>query len=79
VTAGQEAPPPATAGPIARYKRSVIDRINDFNDPRQDWRRLFSELLGTFFLVLGAWACRNCCQVGPGFGFADLTAFWSAV
>ncbi len=27
---------------------------NDFDDPRQDWRRLFSELLGTFALVLVA-------------------------
>ena len=32
----------------------MIDRITDFNDPRQEWRRLFSELLGTFFLVLAA-------------------------
>jgi aquaporin Z len=27
---------------------------NDFDDPRQEWRRLFSELLGTFALVLAA-------------------------
>lgn len=27
-------------------------RIYDFDDPRHEWRRLFSELLGTFFLVL---------------------------
>jgi aquaporin Z len=40
--------------PIARYEQSVIDRIADFQDPRQEWRRLFSELLGTFFLVLVA-------------------------
>jgi len=26
----------------------------DFDDPRREWRRLFSELLGTFFLVLAA-------------------------
>jgi len=26
----------------------------DFDDPRQEWRRLFSELLGTFALVLAA-------------------------
>ena len=32
----------------------MIDRITDFNDPHQEWRRLFSELLGTFFLVLAA-------------------------
>ncbi len=29
-------------------------RINDFNDPRQEWRRLTSEIVGTFFLVLVA-------------------------
>ena len=50
-----------TGGPLARppcrssaTSRTVIDRISDFNDPRQEWRRLFSELLGTFFLVLVA-------------------------
>ena len=32
----------------------MIDRVTDFNDPHQEWRRLFSELLGTFFLVLAA-------------------------
>jgi aquaporin Z len=34
--------------------RDVIKRIEDFNDPRQEWRRLFSEFYGTFFLVLVA-------------------------
>jgi aquaporin Z len=43
-----------TLGPIARYEQNIIERISDFNDPRQEWRRLFSELLGTFFLVLAA-------------------------
>jgi len=32
----------------------VIKPFEDFNDPSQEWRRLFSELLGTFFLVLVA-------------------------
>jgi len=32
----------------------VIHPIEDFQDPSQEWRRLFSELLGTFFLVLVA-------------------------
>jgi aquaporin Z len=41
-------------GLIARYEREFIDRVEDFKDPRQEWRRLFSELLGTFFLVLAA-------------------------
>ena len=54
MTAEQQAPTPGPLGPLARYERSVLDRINDFNDPRQEWRRLFSELLGTFFLVLAA-------------------------
>jgi aquaporin Z len=45
---------PSTLGPIARYEQSIIERITDFNDPRQAWRRLFSELMGTFFLVLAA-------------------------
>jgi aquaporin Z len=54
LTAAQQAPAPSPAGALARYEQGVIDRINDFNDPRQEWRRLFSELLGTFFLVLVA-------------------------
>jgi aquaporin Z len=51
MTAVEEVP---TLGPIARYEQEVVDRITDFNDPRQEWRRLFSEVLGTFFLVLVA-------------------------
>jgi len=31
-----------------------VARITNFNDPRQEWRRLFSELMGTFLLVLVA-------------------------
>jgi len=44
----------STLGLIARYEQNVVERIRDFNDPRQEWRRLFSELVGTFFLVLVA-------------------------
>ena len=32
----------------------VIQPMDDFKDPTQEWRRLFSELFGTFFLVLVA-------------------------
>src|SRR5262245_30929995 len=32
----------------------VFDPISDFQNPKQEWRRLFSETLGTFFLVLVA-------------------------
>lgn len=46
--------PAAPIGLFARYEQGVLDRINDFNDPRQEWRRLFSELFGTFLLVLVA-------------------------
>ena len=54
MTAQQQAPTPSPLGPLARYERNLIDRVTDFNDPRQEWRRLFSELLGTFLLVLAA-------------------------
>jgi aquaporin Z len=52
----EQRPPesPQATGLIARYEQSVLQRIEDFEDPRQEWRRLFSELLGTFFLVLVA-------------------------
>jgi aquaporin Z len=32
----------------------IVGIFEDFQDPSQEWRRLFSELLGTFFLVLVA-------------------------
>ena len=54
MTAEQRMPTPSPLGPLARYEQEVITRITDFNDPRQEWRRLFSEVLGTFFLVLVA-------------------------
>src|SRR6476619_5870341 len=46
------------ASTTARFEEwletSVIHPIEDFQDPKQEWRRLFSELVGTFFLVLVA-------------------------
>src|SRR6201998_3742772 len=54
MTTEQQAPAPGPLGPVARYEQDIIDSITDFNDPRQEWRRLASELLGTFFLVLAA-------------------------
>jgi aquaporin Z len=38
----------------AELQRNVVQPIEDFQNPRQEWRRLFSELFGTFFLVLVA-------------------------
>ena len=37
---------------LACFDREVVETLRDFQDPSQEWRRLFSELLGTFFLVL---------------------------
>ena len=41
-------------GAFARYEMQIIKRINDFNDPSQEWRRLFAEVFGTFLLVVVA-------------------------
>ena len=45
----------------ARFRRRMLTEaeafehaLEDFDDPSQEWRRLFSELLGTFLLVLVA-------------------------
>ena len=38
----------------AELQQNVIQPIADFQNPNQEWRRLFSELLGTFFLVMVA-------------------------
>ena len=42
----------------ARFERwfevEVLDPMSDFRNPRQEWRRLFSEVFGTFLLVIVA-------------------------
>lgn len=38
----------------AELQTNIIEPIADFDDPSQEWRRLFSELLGTFLLVMVA-------------------------
>jgi aquaporin Z len=53
-------------GPIARYEQGILDRIRNFDDPRQEWRRLFSELLGTFLLVMVAAGGGMMGQAFPG-------------
>ncbi len=35
-------------GSVARGDRDARERTQNFKDPRREWRRLFSELLGTF-------------------------------
>jgi aquaporin Z len=50
----------------AAFEADVIHPIEDFQDPSQEWRRLFSELLGTFFLVLVAAGGGMMGQAFPG-------------
>jgi aquaporin Z len=45
---------PGQSRVLAYVDREIVQSLRDFQDPRQEWRRLFSELLGTFFLVLVA-------------------------
>src|SRR5215467_5097722 len=52
---------PPSAGRVRRVEGLVLSEVDrvaqaveDFQDPSQEWRRLVSELLGTFFLVLVA-------------------------
>src|SRR6476469_1162781 len=40
--------------PVEAVEQRFVSILEDFQDPSQEWRRLFSELLGTFFLVLVA-------------------------
>jgi aquaporin Z len=41
-------------GVLGWIDRDVIQPMQDFQDPHQEWRRLFSELYGTFLLVIVA-------------------------
>ncbi len=50
-------PGPARGGAESRptsLEKQFITMVENFDDRSQEWRRLFSELLGTFFLVLVA-------------------------
>jgi aquaporin Z len=53
-------------GIIDRIDQPALERIQNFQDPRQEWRRLFSEFLGTFFLVLVAAGAGMMNQAFPG-------------
>ena len=43
-----------SSGIVGYVDREVVETVENFQDPSREWRRLFSELLGTFFLVLVA-------------------------
>ena len=44
----------AEAGVLGWLDREVTEPLANFQDPKQEWRRLFSELYGTFLLVIVA-------------------------
>ncbi|HKZ15307.1 MAG TPA: aquaporin [Solirubrobacterales bacterium] len=44
----------AEVGILAWIDRDITGPMRDFRDPDQEWRRLFSEFYGTFFLVIVA-------------------------
>jgi aquaporin Z len=39
---------------LSHLNHEIVASLDDFHDPSQEWRRLFSELLGMFFLFLVA-------------------------
>ena len=44
----------AESGVLGWIERDLTGPMRDFQDPSQEWRRLFSELYGTFLLVIVA-------------------------
>lgn len=46
--------PPTSQANLTEHDLEVLQAVDDFRSSRQEWRRLFSEWLGTFFLVLVA-------------------------
>lgn len=84
------------SGIVARVDRDLhrgfeFGDAPDFDDPRHEWRRLFSELLGTFFLVLvGAGGAvvgaasdgaisRTAAVTGPGLMVMAIILFMGAI
>ena len=53
-------------GALSHLNHEIVASLDDFQDPSQEWRRLFSELLGTFFLVLVAAGGGMMGQAFPG-------------
>jgi aquaporin Z len=76
---------------LSAVEARTLKVIEDFNDPRQEWRRLFAEVLGTFFLVLVAagagmmgWAfpdtiSRGAAVVAPGLMVTAIILFMGKV
>ncbi len=53
-------------GALSHLNHEIVASLDDFQDPSQEWRRLFSELFGTFFLVLVAAGGGMMGQAFPG-------------
>ena len=49
-----------------RIDKDILEPIADFQNPKQEWRRLFSELYGTFLLVIVAAGGGMMGQAFPG-------------
>src|ERR1700738_871262 len=59
-------PQAEAGGALSHLNNEIVAALEDFHDPSQEWRRLFSELLGTFFLVLVAAGGGMMGQAFPG-------------
>jgi aquaporin Z len=74
----------AETGILSWIDREVTGPMQDFRDPSQEWRRMFSELYGTFLLVIVAagggmmdQAFPNTIDVSAKFGSNDVVAGYS--
>ena len=56
----------AVSGYLGSQLETFQESVEDFQDSSQEWRRLVSELLGTFFLVLVAAGGGMMGQAFPG-------------
>jgi aquaporin Z len=65
-TKGSETVQVQLPGFFAEKEERFLEAMADFQDPSQEWRRLFSELYGTFFLVLVAAGGGMMGQAFPG-------------
>ena len=54
------------SGILAWLDRQITAPMRDFRDPNQEWRRLFSEMFGTFLLVIVAAGAPMVGQAFPG-------------
>lgn len=57
---------PGLRGRARRWEAAIARDVDDFHDPRQEWRRLISEAVGTFFLVLVAAGAPMVASKYPG-------------